>query len=160
MEDVKWLSNKIPTENLFYKMTRKSSCSPNMYLECHLLKNVPACFPKHSNSVWFHILASIQEEWFRNASDIDFVKKEPLDIATWESKDYITRSRYSSLPFPHTPFGNPILPSLARFCRMSFQSLWISMPSINGKQPIMQLLNRYKLYSFSLLTVRGKWGPV
>lgn len=89
------------------------------------------------------------------------MKKEPLDIATWESKDYIARNRYSSLLFPHTSLGNPILPNLVRLQRMSLEGVVkvFGFPSLNGKQPIIHLLNRYKLYSFSLLTVRGKGGP-
>lgn len=143
------------------KRTRKSACSPNIYLKCHLLKNAPAYFPKYRNDVWFLILASIQEERFRNAPDINFMKKEPLGIATWESKDYIARNRYSSFLFPHTSLGNPILLNLVRLHWMSLGGVVkvFGFPSINGKQPIIHLLNRYKLYSFSLLTVRGKWGP-
>lgn len=109
------------------KWTRKSACPPNTYLECHLLKNAPSYFPKHNN-VWFHILASIQEEWLRNSPDTDFTKKEPLDIATWETKDYIARNRYSSLPCPCNSPGNPILPNLATLYRMPLEG----MVKVNG----------------------------
>lgn len=143
------------------KRTRKSACSTNTYLECHLLKNAPAYFPKHRNDVWFLILASVQEGWFRNAPDIDFMKKEPLDIATWESKHCIARNRYPLLPFPHISIGTPILSNLVRLYRMSLGGVVkvFGFPSINDKLPIIHLLNKYKLYSFYLLTVREKWGP-
>lgn len=78
---------------------------------------------------------SMQEECLRNASDIDFMKKQPLDIATCESKDYckgqLLLSPVSSY-FPWQSHRVQFHNILQDAIRSDGERQWISMPSING----------------------------